>query len=210
MQATIKLFKSTPGTHVYKAGVVSRLGDRTFFVHDSNGAPHFMRLHDNERTFELNHCNIPTNEGNVLTVEGIMHPYPAVFGGTNILLDHRLRIKWIPSNRISSSTALDGTCMDARGYRYFASTRAATEWLIAYLSPICDLANTYLSESKTIRQMETEDNENKMAKLYAAANGDNYGDEYDVPALNRGPNTWWSNLSESEKYSIFQQHGGDK
>ena len=210
MQVTIKLFKTIPGSHVYKAGVVSRLGDNTCFVHDSTGAPHFMRLHDFERAFELNHGNIPTNDGGVLTVEGIMHPYPAGFGGNNILLDHRLRIKWIPSSRISNSTALDGTYMDARGYRYFASTRAATEWLIAYLSPICDMANTYLAESKTIRQMEKEETNNKMAKLYAAANGDNYGDEFDVPTITTGPNTWWSNLSETEKYSIFQQHGGDK
>ena len=210
MQASIKLFKMNPDNRVYKVGVVSKLGEKAFSAHDATGVPRFMRLRKGEYAVDLRHENIPTNEGKVLAVEGMIRPYPVSIVAGSILLDNRLRIKWIPAKEISYTTELDGSFMDARGFRYFASTRAATEWLISYLVPILKKSDAYLAEKNAMYKAAKEEEGNKMAKLYAAANGDNYGEEYNVPVITQGPNTWWASLNEAEKHRIFQQHEGNK
>jgi len=205
MQATIKLFKLYPDRREYRVGVISRLGDRAFSAHDAAGVPHFMYRHDGEGVHELRHENIPTNEGKVLSVDGMIRPKPVRTSYGTIAFDYRLNLSWVSPERAGDHSRLDGSVMDARGYRYFASTRLATEWLFSYLVPIMLKSNDYLKISEVSLKSQQEQQSNMMARLYAAANGDNYGPEYDVPMVTNGPNTWWASLSETERYRIFHE-----
>ena len=210
MQAMVKLFKyGIRDSREYHVSVVSRMGDKSYYAHDANGVGHFMRFQPNEYALELNHGNIPTNDGKVLAVQGMIRPVPTrnTIGGVDF--DYRIHIKWMNASKVGYDTALDGSFMDAQGYRYFASTRAATEWIFSYLIPVLQKANDYLATSDAMGKMARELEDNKMARLYSAANGDNYGPEYDVPMVTRGPNTWWASLSEDERYRIYRQHGGE-
>lgn len=209
MQATIKLFKMNPDNRDYRVGVISRLGEKAFSAHDSAGVPHFMRLRRDEHALDLRHENIPTNEGKVLAVEGMIHPVPVRTQTGTFMFDHRLHVFWVKPERVGNRADLDGSFMDARGYRYFASTRMATEWMFSYLIPIMRKSNDYLVMSETTAKMEKEEHANMMARLYSAANGDNYGPEYDVPSVTQGPHTWWASLPETEKYRIFREHEGE-
>ena len=211
VRSTIKLFKFNPDRREYWVGVVSKMGDKAFNVHDTVGVPHFMRYRDNEFSIELRHGNIPTNDGRVLAVQEMIRANPIGFRNqTQFLIDHRLHVKWVPATEISDTTPLDGSYTDSRGYRYFASTRNATEWMIAYLSPIVYKADAFLEKRTEDAKVAKEAEENKMAKLYAAANGDNYGEEFNVPVITHGPNTWWASLSQAERIKIYQEHAGDK
>jgi len=213
MQVSIKLFAMDPDRLTYKVGVVSNVCERTLRVHDAAGIPHFMRLHQNERVLDLRHANIPTHEGNVLAVQSMIVPYPVRFNAVSkrsVLLDHRLRIKWIPGSKVGNSIALDGSYMDASGYKYFASTRAATEWMFSYLMPICNKANDYLKDSEELSKAVKEMEAQKMDKLYSAANGDNYGEEFDIPVEVPCPNLWWRSLNDQERYRIYMQHREQK
>lgn len=208
MQATIKVFKMNPDNRDYRVGVISRLGEKAFSAHDSAGVPHFMRLHRDEYAIDLRHENIPTNDGKVLAVEGMIRPRPIRMPTGTTMFDHRLHVHWVKPERFGDMASLDGSFMDARGYRYFASTRMATEWMLSYLIPIMQKSNDYLAMSETTAKMAKEEHANMMARLYSAADGDNYGPEYDVPSVTKGPNTWWASLSETEKYRIFREHEG--
>ena len=219
MQASIKLFKMNPDNlnpdnRVYRVGVISRLGEKAFSVHDSAGVPHFMRLRRNHITkqyecaIDLRHENIPTNDGKVLAVEGMIRSVPIRTQTGTFMFDHRLHVFWVKPERLGNRADLDGSFMDARGYRYFASTRMATEWMFSYLIPILQKSNDFLVMRETTAKMEKEEHANLMARLYSAANGDNYGPEYDVPPVTQGPHTWWASLPETEKYRIFREHEG--
>lgn len=213
LRATIKLFKFNPDKKEYWARVVSKIGDKTFDVHDSNGIPHFMRFRTNEVAIDLRHGNIPTNEGKVLAVEGILRPTVKGFNlmnGNSVLIDQSIHVKWIPAKEISETTPLDGSYTDARGYKYFASTRAATEWIYSVLMPVCQKANEFLEEDAVDSLVNKEIEETKLDRLYSAANGDNYGEEFDVPVIRHNPNTWWASLSKQERFKIYQEHAGDK
>jgi hypothetical protein len=210
MQATIKLFKNLPDSKEYSVGVVSRLGDKTFHAHDANGVDHFMRMCPGEYAVDFRHDSIPTNDGMVLAVEGMIRPVPINTASGNVTFDYRIHIKWVSPSKVGTRTELDGSFTDAGGYRYFASTRAATEWIFSYLIPVIRKSNDYLATSEAIGRADREMQNNMMARLYAAANGDNYGPEYDVASVSSGPDTWWASLSETERYRIFQQNGGEK
>lgn len=208
MQATIKLFKMNPDNRDYRVGVISRMGEKAFSAHDSEGVPHLMRLRRDEYALDLRHENIPTNDGKVLAVEGMIRPVPIRTPNGTTIFDHRLHVHWVKPERFGDMAGLDGSFMDARGYMYFASTRVATEWMFTYLIPIMRKSNDYLAMSETTAKMEKEEHANMMARLYSAANGDNYGPEYDVPLVTHGPHTWWASLPETDKYRIFREHEG--
>lgn len=210
MQASVKLFKFLPDIDEYSVRVVSKLGDKTYYAHDANGAPHFMQIAKNECAVPMQHGSIPTRDGRILAVENVIRPVPRSQQNGTYRFDYRLHVKWLNALSVSTRTELDGSYIDPKGYRYFASTRAAIDWIFSYLVQVLQNANDYLAESELLNKVTKETDDARMAMLYAAANGDNYGPEYDSPNVTKGPNTWWASLSESEKFRIFKEHGGDK
>lgn len=178
----IKLFKMA-GSARYFIGVISRLGESTFNVHDRAGVPHFMRIRPGETAIDLTEGAIPTNDGMVLAVDSLLKATVRNCGSDRPTFDHRLGVTWLDPSKLGDKVPLDGSYVDSRGRRYFASTREATRWILEYLGPVVSASEKYVAMVERQREAEKASQGNRRAMLYAAANGDNYGPEYAEPVL---------------------------
>lgn len=205
-EVVVRLFKNRLKDNQYKVGVVSHLGEKRFYTHDSQGVGKLMYYSDGEIAVPFTAGMLDTRPGKVLSVDERITSQPVhVSGKVGFFFDNRLTMEWVSLEK-AGSMPLDGSASDARGRRYFQSKTEAVEWVYKYLESVLINTINYTTMCENALESEKEIQANRRAEVYAAENADNYGEEYGKPLYITTPNTWWNSLSESERNRIYQEN----